>query len=263
MPNNPTVASILTAMLLLVCSTARDMSWAQRLASCPGANAARYPFDNTHVQFDSIDQRSAGTGNIIYCVRVEGARHPYLVNWPDVQWYDVATRSDGYLQSNSSETSRRIELDQSDAYVGANQRKFTPKIRKEISQVRELIDTAVTLVTGFFGSIRLKPNKSEESQNFVSVDLKFAASYEDGTGRLEYVNAEKDESRALNFKFSEAIRQRIPELDGTFTLSPNRNSTKYKISGKPMPERVGLTFMNSDFQEVATIPVVIYVPAGQ
>jgi hypothetical protein len=260
MPNNRTVASCLTVMLVLVCSTARDLSWAQPLPSCPAANAARYPFDNTDVRFDSLVYLSAGAGNIIYCVRVEGARHPYLVNWPDVHWYDVATRNDGYLQAESSETSRRIELSQSQVYVGVNQRMFTPKIRKEITQAQEFIETAVTLWTTFFGSVRLKANKSEDPTNFVPVDLKFEASYQDGTGRLEYTNAEKD---ALNFKFSDAIRKRIPELGATFTIGPQPKSTAYKIPGKPIPERVGLTVMNSDFEEVANIPIVIYVPSGQ
>jgi hypothetical protein len=256
-------AGVLAAVLATMSSATHHSAWGQQPElNCPQANAAKYPFDNTYVQFDSIAKLSSQQGNILYCVRVSGAQRSYLVNWPDIQWYDVGTRPDGSIEGNSPETSRRIELVQSEVYIGANQRKFTPTIRKEISQAKELLDTAKTLFTRFFGSIPSSRDLSG-SANFVPVDLQFTATYEDGTARIEFSNEERGETRAFKFTFADDISRRIPELRDTFTIGPNRNSAKYRISGKASAERAGITFLNSDNEQVAAFAIVIYAPSGQ
>jgi hypothetical protein len=255
-----TQTSVLIVMLLVLVSDIwSDKAHAQQpRADCPSPSAASYPFDNTSLRIDSLFRASARAGNIVYCVQIDGARHPYLVNWPDVQWQDVATSTDGYLGGLSTEITRRVDLQETQVYVGANQRRFTPNIWKEVTLAQEFIDTARTLFTRFLGSIRLKTSMSEDAADFVSVDLDFQSSYRNETGHLEFINEEKGPSRPVRFRFSEAVRQRIPELREPFTVGPNRSVTQYKISGQAVAERVNITFMNSDNQDVGSIPIAIY-----
>jgi hypothetical protein len=256
---------VLTALFIGADAVPIGPAAAQQTAPrCPQMTASKYPFDNTDVYFGSVVEGSGKTRNIIYCVRIEKAQHPYIVNWPDAEWHDAATRrdgSDGYLES-SLPLLRDAELDASEVTIGANQRKFTPRILKEISKIQALLQTGEMFLTRYFGSIPIKPNAPEVAGNFIPVNLVFKASYTDGMGRLEYENDERDNPRTVSFKVSAEVRERIPEWKEKYEISQTASSTEpYKIEEPPSPQRIAIIFINSDFQEVATIPVVIYAPA--
>ena len=261
MNNSCAFVAVPTAALLLLCGTLQVMARPQQVTpTCPETHAATYPFDSTYVHFNSAVQNLAGGQSIMYCVQVEAAKRAYLVNWPDIQWVDVATRKDGLLVSYGPEITHRPVLEGTEVYLGANQRIFTPTVMKEVSIGREIVDQGEKLITRFFGSVPVNPTATSNANEFVPVDFEFIASQQGELAQLNFVNEERAGSRLFNFKLSTRIGNTIPQLATVFAIGPETRTVSYKGSQNPTPQRVVLALMNSDLQIVARIPIVIYAP---
>jgi hypothetical protein len=239
---------------------------------CPGAKPQRIPFDETSVAFDSVAEKGDGRSiHVTYCVHVDAPRHDYLVDWPDTNLKDVFTRKTGEL-SSSRDFFGETSVTSSVVYLGANRTRFDVGALREASLLGELHGLIVSSFHGavsttkFHGAVsNTAINRPEEERRETAqpVDLEVSLLMWDNTITISAFDRSPEDHQAIDLEIPYRLRQKNPGLPKSLAFRRIGDEAKYTVDPKTATTQlVSGKLVNSDNQEIGTIPVEIITSGG-
>lgn len=239
---------------------------------CPGAKTQRIPFDETSVAFDSVAEKKDGRSiHVTYCVHVDAPKHDYLVDWPDVNLKDVFTDKTGELHS-SRDFSGETSVTSSVVYFGANRTRFDVGALREATIPGELYGLIMSQFHGavsttkFHGAVSttaISRPEEERSEKAQPVDLEVSLDMWDNTITISAVDQSPEDHQAIDLEIPYQLRQKNRELPKSLAFRRGGDEAKYTVDPKTATTRlVGGKLLNSDHQEIGTIPVEIITSGG-
>lgn len=234
---------------------------------CPAAKTGQsVPFDNTTITFDSVPiPVSKDATQLTYCVKFATAAHDYLVDWNSVNLRGVFTRG-GYLSTSLTIAGEPV-VGASVAYIGANRTDFSLGILKQQTvkdAVEKLALRLFNWASSFHGSVSTVASaqpKSLRREKLQPVDLEFSSQQsEDGMVTLRFVNHAGENRSRIGFSPPAELARQNDSIPKNVTLTIEPGELHYKVDpASAVHKLVPLTLRNSDYQEIATVPVILVV----
>jgi hypothetical protein len=229
--------------------------------TCPGEQG--FPFDGTRIAFDSFPGRSPkGQLSVVNCVVIAKAAHEYRIDWSEA---GIDAYTDKGLQVSSRYLGDDPKMDGSTAYVGVNRTKFTPGLLTEKTLLVKIKEAFESHFLGSVSTVSRDQPEAARQTRLQPVDLEFEAELtEPGRAHLEFVNHAGANSNGIGFSLPEDVRKTLPDPGTRFRFSGERGSIDYSTGpGDPVAIRVIVTLLNSDYQEIGSIPVTIIVGSSK